>query len=77
MYLRAAVMDPILFNLFISPLGKIIRSHGLSFKGYTVDSQNYLTFRPIKNNPQPQQECVSWIENCLSEVKIMDDDKPS
>ena len=56
---QGSCLGSILFILFISPLGEIIRSHRLSFKVYADDSQNYLTFRPIKNNPQPQQECVS------------------
>ena len=56
---QGSCLGPIPFNLFISPLSEIIRSHGLSFNGYADDSQNYLTFRPIENNHQPQQEYVS------------------
>ena len=47
---QGSVLGPIIFNLFLSSLGEICRKHGISFIGYADDSQNYLSFRPIKDD---------------------------
>ena len=41
---QGSVLGPILYLQYTSPLGDIIRSHGLDFHFYTDDSQLYLAF---------------------------------
>ena len=50
------------------PLGEIFCKHGILFIGYTDDSQNYLSFRPIKDDVTPQKACTDCLETCLKEV---------
>ena len=40
------VLDPILFTIYTTLLGKFIRRHGLTFHPYVDDTQLYLTFKP-------------------------------
>ena len=65
---QGSVLGLLIFNLFLSPLGEIYRSHGINFSGYADDSQNYLSFRPIKDNLTPQHNCTEHLERCLAEV---------
>ena len=65
---QGSVLGPILFTLYTVPLGDICRSHGIEFQLYADNQQNYLTFKPIKGNTQPQDECISALENCIAEV---------
>ena len=44
--LHGSVLGPILFTLYISPLGDICREHGAIFQSYMDDQQNYLCFSP-------------------------------
>ena len=66
---QGSVLGPIIFNLFLSPLGEICHKHGISFVGYADDSQNYLSFRPIKDDITPQKACTDCLETCLKEVR--------
>ena len=66
---QGSALGLLIFNLFLSPLGEICRAHGINFSGYADDSQNYLSFRPIKDNLTPQQNCTEHLERCLAEVR--------
>ena len=46
---QGSVLEPILFTLFIAPLGEVCKTHGINFQSYAEDQQNYLSFKP--NNP--------------------------
>ena len=43
-YPKDQFLGPILFNLFVAPLGELCRAKGVSFQGYADDTQNYLSF---------------------------------
>ncbi len=55
-------MAPILFSLYMLPLGSIFRKYGLSFHCYADDTQVYL---PIKRN----SDGLDALWACLADVK--------
>ena len=44
--LQGSVLDPILFTLYVSPLGNICRNHSIDFHNYADNQQNYCAFSP-------------------------------
>ena len=44
---QGSILDPILFTLYVAPIGDICRKHQISFHGYVDDMQNYLSFKPM------------------------------
>lgn len=58
---QGSILGPLLFSLYLLPLGSVIRKHGISFHCYADDIQMYLT---IKKNAS-----VSSLLECLDDVK--------
>ena len=66
---QGSTLGPILFNLFVSPLGDICWAQGIKFTGYADDTQNYMSFRPLTNSLEPQITCINKLESCLADVR--------
>lgn len=60
---QGSVLGPVLFSLYMLPLGHIIERHGVSFHCYADDTQLYVSFKPS------EQDQLSGISNCIQDVK--------
>ena len=61
---QGSVLGPTLFTLYMSPLGRIIRKHGIAFHCYADDTQLYLRLKPTPAIAQP----LVTLNSCLEEV---------
>ena len=57
------MLGPILFTLYMLPLGNIIREHGLKFHCYADDTQLYLSMKPDETNR------LVRLQACLKDIK--------
>ena len=70
---QGSVLRPLLFSLFISPLGDICRNHNILFHSYADDQQVYLSFNPsIAGN---ENLCIKKIETCIQDIWSLDEDE--
>ena len=65
---QGSILGPILFNLFVDPLGELCRAKGVSFHGYADDTQNYLSFWPMSGYGDNHFESITKLENCIEAV---------
>ena len=65
---QGSVLRPVLFTLYMSPLGDLCRAHGLTFHGYADDSHNYPFFQPsVKGS---REQCIEVLNNCLQNIRV-------
>lgn len=62
---QGTILGPILFSLYLLPLGHIFRKHGVSYHLYADDSQIYL---PLKNQQNNTSSLIPLVE-CLNDIK--------
>ena len=60
---QGSVLEPILFTLYMLPLGNIIRNHFINFHCYADDTQLDLSIKPDEINQ------LSKLQTCLKDIK--------
>ena len=65
---QGLVLGPILFSLYLSPLGDICCKHNVNFHGYANDQQNNLSFKPKVE--MDKKCCINNSQNCIAEIRV-------
>ena len=61
---QGSVLGPIVFNLYTTPIARIMKDHTLSYHVYADDTQLYMSFQVGSHST-----AVAQIEKCVSDIK--------
>ena len=64
---QGSVLGPILFTIYISPIGEIARKYNVEIHIYADDTQLYIYFK--MKVPSSQLETLMILQSCVSEIK--------
>ena len=63
---QGSLCGPLLFLLYMSPLGDLCRESGVEFQGYAGDTQNWLSFIP--GQVGSHEYCYQTLQQCVRKV---------
>ena len=62
---QGSVLGPLLFSLYVQPIGEVIRRHGLHFHHYADDLQ---VFSHLNLSQESLRDALSRLEACVAEI---------
>ena len=65
---QESALGPILFTLYISPIGDTCRKHSTEYHSYANDQQEYLSFAPAIDGDK--ERCLTNLQNCIQDIGL-------